>query len=302
LRRSEARGAVLGAAAALGVLLLAAPAGAAAPDPGPVVAAERAFAADGLALGIQASFLKHSADEAIVLAPEPVLAHALYGTPRPKGKPLVWWPLWAAIARSGDLGFTTGPYTYDGQPGGWYFTIWAKQADGGWKWLFDGGPPSDMAAAAPQGSPVAYAAQAARGAGSAARAMTQVSAAEAALRDAAARDLKAAYLAAVADDGRIVGSEAAPPTTRAEIEAELGRRPARAVFAPLGGRASKAGDLAWTYGVAQWTGPDGADQRGHYVRVWRNDKAGWRLLFDEILPAPPLKTPPTKPEASSAAS
>ena len=39
-------------------------------------------------------------------------------------------------------------------------------------------------------------------------------------------------------------------------------------------------------------------QRAHYVRIWRNDKAGWRLLFDELLPAPPLKTPPVTPPAS----
>ena len=78
-----------------------------------------------------------------LLAPEPVLAHAVFAAPRPKGPPLVWWPLWAGISRSGDLGFTTGPYTSDGKPGGYYFTVWATQPDGSWKWLYDGGPPSD---------------------------------------------------------------------------------------------------------------------------------------------------------------
>jgi len=62
-------------------------------------------------------------------------------------------------------------------------------------------------------------------------------------------------------------------------------------YSGLGGQASSAGDLAWTYGLAEWT-KDGAVARGHYLRIWRNDKAGWRLLFDELLPAPPLKTPP----------
>jgi ketosteroid isomerase-like protein len=262
-----------------------------------VVAAERAFAADGLELGVQASFLKHSAPEGVVFAPEPVLAHAIYGRPRPKGPPLVWWPLWAGISVSGDLGFTTGPFTYDGKPGGYYFTVWAKQPDGSWKWLFDGGPPSDTTGAAPKDSPVAYARPAARRAGSAVKAMTEVTAAEAKLHAAAATDLKAAFLAAVADDGRIVGSKAAPPASRAETEAELATRPATALFAPLGGRASDAGDLAWTYGAAKWT-RDGQDQRGHYVRIWRNDAAGWRLLFDELLPAPPLKTPPSTSPAS----
>ena len=95
----------------LAALLLSSPA-LAQPDPSAVVAAERAFAADGLAHGIKRSFLTHSAPDAILFAPDPVKAHELYGprpdTPHP---PLVWWPLWAGIARSGDLGFTTGPAT-----------------------------------------------------------------------------------------------------------------------------------------------------------------------------------------------
>jgi ketosteroid isomerase-like protein len=264
----------------------------AAVDPAPVVAAERAFAADGLAMGVRDSFLKHSAPEGIVFGPEPILAKAAFGAPAAKGPPLVWWPLWAGISRSGDLGFTTGPYTFDGKPRAYYFTVWARQRDGSWKWLFDGGPPSDMTGAAPQGSPVAYARLAAKAAGSPDKAMAEVTTAQTALHAAAKSDVKAAYLAAVADDGRIVGSTAAPPKSRAELETELATRPTSIAFAPLGGQASKAGDLAWTYGAAQWTGKDGAAQRGHYVRIWRNDKAGWRLLFDEILPAPPLNPPP----------
>jgi len=260
------------------------------------VAAERAFAADGLALGVQASFLKHSAPEGIVFAPEPVLAKAAFGQPRPKSVELVWWPLWAAISRSGDLGFTTGPYTRDGQPGGYYFTVWAKQPDGSWKWLYDGGPPSDQTGAAPKDSPVAYAKLAAKQAGSPAKAMDQVMKAEVALHAAARRDARAAVLAMVADDARVVGSAAKPPTDRAGIEAELATRPQSIAFAPLGGQASNAGDLAWTYGVAKWA-TDGAEERGHYVRIWRNDAAGWRVLFDELLPAPPLRAPPVKPQA-----
>jgi ketosteroid isomerase-like protein len=283
---------------ALAALLLAAPAAAKDIDPAPVVAAERAFAADGTELGVQASFFKHSAPDGIVFGPEPILAKAAFGEPRPKGPPLVWWPLWAGIARSGDLGFTTGPFTFDGKPRAYYFTVWSKQADGTWKWLFDGGPPSDMTGASPKDSAVAYAKLSARQAGSPAKAMAQVTEAEKTLHAAATTDVKAAFLAAVADDGRIVGSKAAPPTTRAELEAELATRPTSIAFAPLGGSASNAGDMAWTYGAAAWTAKDGSAQRAHYVRIWRNDRPGWRLLFDELLPAPPLRAPPVAPPAS----
>ena len=275
--------------AALAVLALPAPAAQAATDPAPVVAAERAFAADGAALGIKDSFLKHSADQAIVLQPEPVLAKAVFGAAPASATKLAWWPLWAGIARSGDLGFTTGPFTVNGKPGAWYFTVWAKQPDGGWKWLFDGGPPSDVTGSAPQGSTVAYARASARGVGTPAKAMAQVSRAEIALAAAAKTDVKAAYLAAAADDARIVGSSARPPTNRAETEAELATRPTSIAFSPMGGEASSAGDLAWTYGLASWSA-DGQARRGHYVRIWRNDALGWRLLFDELLPMPVPKS------------
>ncbi|MDB5493945.1 MAG: hypothetical protein JWP86_1282 [Phenylobacterium sp.] len=273
-------------AAALALALAAAQPAHAASDPAPVAAAERAFAADGLALGIKDSFLKHAAPEAIVLNPEPQLARAVYGAAAASKTRLVWWPLWAGIAKSGDLGFTTGPYTVNGEPGAWYFTVWARQPDGGWKWLLDAGPPSDPAGAAPQGSAVAYARPSGRSAGSPAKAMAQVARAEAGLAAAARSDAKAAYLAIVAGDGRVVGSKSKPPASRAELEAELATRPQAISFSPLGGLASSAGDLAWTYGMAAWTA-DGKAGRGHYVRIWRNDARGWRLLFDELLPLPP---------------
>lgn len=276
---------------ALAAALLTAPlpAAAAAVDPAPVVAAERAFAADGLAMGVQGSFLKHSAPEGIVLAPDPTLAKAAFGTPAPKGPDLVWWPLWAGIALSADLGFTTGPYTLGGKPAAWYFTVWAKQPDGSWKWLFDGGPPSDTAGAAPKDSPVAYARLAAKQAGSPARAMTEVSRAEGALAAAARKDVKGAYLAHIATDARVVGSKAKPPADRAALEVELDTRPQVILFSPLGGSASSAGDLAWTYGNAHWTTAEGQGRRGHYVRIWRNDAEGWRLLYDQLLAVPPPK-------------
>lgn len=115
-----------GGFAGLLATILAAPVFAGPVTPAPLVAAERAFAADGLLLGLQASVLKHTAPEGIVLAPEPLLARAVFAEPRPKSPPLVWWPLWAGLARSGDLGSTTGPYTSGGQPGGYYFTVWAR--------------------------------------------------------------------------------------------------------------------------------------------------------------------------------
>ena len=54
-----------------------------------------------------------------------------------------WRPEHGTVARSGDLGFTTGPVTRRGdpQPGpgqiGRYFTIWRRQSDGTWRYVID---------------------------------------------------------------------------------------------------------------------------------------------------------------------
>ena len=273
----------------LALLLIASPA-LAQVDPAPVVAAERAFAADGLALGIKGSFLKHSAPDAVVLAPDPIKAHDLYGArPDQKGPPLVWWPLWAGIARSGDLGFTTGPATYDGKPSGWYFTVWARQPDGGWKWLYDGGAQSAHGDAAPQGSEPAHLAASTGPESTADQAMVQVRAAEAALAERAAEDATAAYLTALAPDARVAGSPGKPATTPQSVADELATRAPKIKFSPLGGSASAAGDLAWTYGDAAWT-QGGKASRGHYVRIWQSRSDGWRLVFDQILPVAGAKS------------
>ena len=251
-------------------------------DPGVVVDAEKAFAADGLAMGIKRSFQKHAAPDAIVLAPDPVDAQSNLAREEDDagGPPLAWWPRWAGIARSGDLGFTTGPYTYDGEPKGWYFTVWARQADGSWKWIFDGGVRADPRQEPGPLSHAEYLQMSGAEAGSAAAAMAEVSAAEADLARRAQESTRIAYLRHLAEDGRLTGSSAPPATGRAAFELELQARPRTLALSPLGGRASAAGDLAFTYGDARWSGG-----RGHYVRIWQKRVPGWKLVYDELVPA-----------------
>jgi hypothetical protein len=112
-----------------------------------------------------------------------------------------------------------------------------------------------------------------------------VKSAEAALADMARTDVKAAYLKVLSQDARVVGSRTAPVDTPAGQAAELATRAPRITFSPLGGEASKAGDLAWTYGDAAWT-TDGKPGRGHYVRIWQRRTSGWALVYDVILRAP----------------
>ncbi|MBI1404671.1 MAG: DUF4440 domain-containing protein [Caulobacter sp.] len=267
--------------------------------PAPIVAAEKAFAADGLAMGVKQSFLKHMADDAIVFQPEPINAReAISKQSDAPGPKLEWWPTWAGIASSGDLGFTTGPYAVDGVRRGHYFTIWERQADGGWKWAYDGGTGSSALQAPGPDRPTAYLTLSDQAPMDPKAAWDAMRAREDDLNQAAASDVTAAYLAALVCEGRIQGSLNAPSQGCASFRGELATRAQQITFAPGGGAVSNAGDLGWTWGEADWT-ENARALRGHYVRVWQRRADGWKLVFDQIIPAPPKKPAPPAPEPAA---
>jgi ketosteroid isomerase-like protein len=257
---------------------------------GPVVAAERAFAAAAQTDGVNAAFLRFSAPDAILFQPDPTLAKAaLQAHPIP-AIPLKWWPAYAGIAVSGDLGFTTGPYVIgDGerQVHGWYFTIWRRQPDGSWRWILDHGPKTREAAPSGTGSQVA--ALAAGHPSPGARAFGDVKSVEARLAAAIAADARAALPHFLADDGRLMRVGPQPAIGAAAWTRLLAAGPERIDSAPLGGGASAAGDLAFTYGTARWR-RDSAEVEGHYVRIWQRRREGWKLIIDNLIAVP--KPPP----------
>ena len=245
-----------------------------------VIAAERAFAADTRERGLKTGFLAALAPDAIVFSPGPVNAREQFAAlpDRPPPRPgLFWWPDFAGVANSGDLGFTTGGATIPVR----YFTVWQRQADGTWRWIYDGGP--QLAALLPgdEHGPVTRLAPATAGAGSAEGALAELAPIEAGLAARAAADGPATLRPWLAGDALVGGSSTATYAGR-DHSAELGRRPARMALRPLGGAASHAGDLAFTYGEARWS--EGADPHwGHYARIWQKRSEGWRLVADIFL-------------------
>ncbi|KQW86385.1 DUF4440 domain-containing protein [Brevundimonas sp. Root1279] len=287
---------------ALPVLLAAAPVGAQTPDAAEVVAAERAFAADGAAMGITASFTKWSLPDAVIIGNGQVqTVRQAYPpeVPRPVDEPILqWWPNFAGMARSGEMGFTTGGVSLNGQRTGHYFTIWKRQDDGSWKWVYDGGSGASAAAVpGPETEPVILPV-AASGSASPEAAMEEVEAAEAVLALAAATNQKAAHLEVLAANGRLYVAPLAPAIGRDQFAAALDGWPASFTFGPTqGGGSSAAGDLVWTYGEAGWSRA-GQERRGHYVRLWQKQADGWRIVLAQLIPAPPPAPP--APEAPSA--
>jgi ketosteroid isomerase-like protein len=126
-------------------------------DAGVLMAVDAHFAALVAEKGF-AAFGDFFADDAVYLpmfAPLLEGHDAIMGSFRPlfddPSVRLTWKPLRADIAKSGDLGWTTGSYevTAKDKDGatvvrhGKYVTIWRKQANGAWKAVLDGGNPDE---------------------------------------------------------------------------------------------------------------------------------------------------------------
>jgi len=270
------------------VLAGAVPASATAPAPegdalDSLIAAERAFAGFTATNGIKRGFLAYAADQAFTFDPGPTpIRPRLQAMPDavPPGEPLQWWPLLAGVANSGDLGFTTGGVNTPTR----YFTVWLRQEDGRWRWIYDGG--IDLAAALPGDpyDPVVRLAPAADGAGSPELALAEVSRIENQLAEAAAGNAPAAHRAWLARDALVAGSTTATLPRQADQDAELARWPAQVSLRRQGGVASRDGDLAFTWGEARWR--DGETPRwGHYARIWQKRTLGWRMVADLQIPA-----------------
>jgi len=250
----------------LPAVLFAAPALAQTPDAAPIVAAERAFAADAPSMGIAGSFNKWSVPEAIVIGGGQAqrIGEAYPDGPRPADEPLLeWWPNFAGIARSGDLGFTTGGVAVNGRRTGHYFTVWKKQPDGSWRWVYDGGSGASAAdVPGPDSEPVILPVgpQLLQVVTSMDRppppmapdwAMTRVREQEAALARAAVTDQKAAHLAAMADNGRLYVAPRPPAIGRDAVCGGPGRLARDVPFRADGGRRAVA---VWRPRLDLWAG------------------------------------------------
>lgn len=265
-------------------------------DPAPVIAAERAFAADALTMGVDRAFLKWAMPGAVLIAggsPQPVEDLFDEGAVfDPATRPLVWWPNWAGIAASGDLGFTTGGVEVNGRRTGHYFTIWQRQADGTWRWVYDGGVPASAAdVPGPESEPQILATSTVAPS-SAEAALGELRAVEAVLAAAAAGDQKAAHLSLLAPDGRLYVGDLPPAIGQAAFPAALDAWPKSFDLSPpLGSGASAAGDLGWTYGRALWKDGE-ANGSGYYVHLWQKRETGWALAFAKLIVDPPAPPAP----------
>jgi ketosteroid isomerase-like protein len=108
-----------------------------------LVKAEKEFAATLAKSGSKAAYASFAAADGLAFRPNPVNAKTFYAS-HPDSKDISWTPVYAKVSRSGDWGFTTGPYTEKGDKTsyGQYLSVW-KANGSKWELALDLGTSSN---------------------------------------------------------------------------------------------------------------------------------------------------------------
>jgi ketosteroid isomerase-like protein len=269
-----------------------------------IIQAERAFNQYCLDHGRHAGWMEFIADDAYLMNRNTLgraEADASLAAETSDTSTLTWEPSYADASLSGDLGYSWGIWVVkgtgpDGQPAqrrGLYLTVWRRQADGRWKFVFDGGRPLPEEAIASIHESLR--AQPAADYGVAAlekdrakleRELWDLDVAFS--QEALTHGPKAAFLAHIADEALLLDRGVRTKTAAAE---KMAREPdgTKLSWAPLHVEMAAAGDLALVWGewLAQDAGPDGkpSEATGVYSALWkRQPGGGWKIVFDNGRP------------------
>ena len=251
-----------------------------------MTSAEKKFYETGQEKGTRAAFLEWLADDAIVFRPGPVNGKEAWGKRTETGLDLVWEPTFAAIARSGDFGYDTGPSKWRGRKSdpqftgfGHFVSIWRKQNDGSWKVALDCGienTRSDVKPALKLVTPTN------RGQGT----LESLQQAQDAFVVTAKLDFTKAFRQFGSDEVRLYRDGSFPTLGKKAGVELLGSEQAGVTMEVMKSDTSSSGDLAYSYGSCSDTRTR-LGRAGHFVQVWQTDAAGmWKLALDwqQLLP------------------
>ena len=116
-----------------------------------VTDADLAFARLAQEQGQWTAFRSTATPDAIWFTPRPSSVQDDLKDAQDPAKSVAWWPIEAWQSCDGTLGVTTGGALWPDGHASRYTTIWRRQPDGGWKWIYDNG--QNLAAPLPRSKP-----------------------------------------------------------------------------------------------------------------------------------------------------
>ncbi len=256
--------------------------------PASLAAAETAFAAHSMREDMRAAFLANFADDGVFVRSGWIVSNEyLRGRPAPAIL-LDWRPQYVEVAHSGELGLSTGPTKIvsktdpAAKPGyGQYVSIWRREGAGPWKVAVDLGisHPEPSLWKEPLEARTTPPALAAGGDG--------IAGAEARFaRVAAQLGARASYDAHGARDLRYYRSGYAPAKGLAVALAAGTAGNEKLEWTVERVETARSGELGYARGrYASVAAPQ--TTLGWFMRVWRQERDGWRIVLDVTNPAAP---------------
>jgi ketosteroid isomerase-like protein len=245
-----------------------------------LIQAEKDFAAYAVAHNTKTAFLKYL-DSAGIVFENGKAVNGIETWNKREVRPgiLNWEPLYAEISASGNLGYTTGPWTF--QPRtisdsviarGQYATVWQLDKQGNWKFIIDLGvnetPIPEMKEVESikvnkiTTTPLDL------------KAMIK---AEEAFTRQFNKDRVHAYELYLSKKTVLNRNRLLPATHADDLERSIKDTPAELKFHVDHSGISTSGDLGYVYGTTL-----NKDKRENYLRVWRKENQGWRIAMEVV--------------------
>ena len=272
-----------------------------------MVDTERAFARMSVQQGIRPSFMAFIADDGILFRPRAVKGkqwmteHPL--PPSDKRPVLSWRPSFADISRSGDIGYTFGPWEYkndvkEAAPSayGHFVTVWKKQVDGTWKFAVDLGVshPQTSFAELPMHDPFLA------GDGGFGPKPDQnryratfIKLEKAFLQSSVTRGARQAFLSYAAPGVRVFREGKTPLEGKGPAALAIPESKGVWSWTPEAWDVSRAHDLAYSYGTYELRDNGKVTETGNYLRIWKEEVfnittgRSWKVVVDVANPIPP---------------
>lgn len=257
-----------------------------------LVAAENYFAGIVKEKGIKKAFLMVSNEEAVIFRPGPVNVRKYFRKQDDSLGLLSWEPALAKISRSGDWGFTSGPYTYKTGPGaaasyGEYLSVWKTDKNQVWKLVLDIGVPHPKPAEEAKlifSNPTRskYFKQWSDNRLQQREDMVMIT--DNLFASTLVKYKNLAYNEFLSDDARFLFPGSQPIEGLSGIQDFLRNQEIRIVTQATSADRAFGGELAYTYGTSEITKND-KTAKYYYVRIWEVQNGKWYVILEVHSPA-----------------
>jgi hypothetical protein len=246
-----------------------------------LIQAEKDFAAYALSNSTKEAFLKFLDNDGIVFDKgSPVNGIETWKKREKSPGILNWHPLYAEIARSGDFGYTTGPWTYQNSLNdtvvarGQYITVWHINDNDEWKFLLDLGvgnlpvnPSSGVKEIIKQKQLTGNGPYPHPG---------LVTAENDFLRSVSENKAKA-YKKYLSDESIVNRNGYLPATKDSEQNKLIELTPSSIEYEIIGMDMSEYMDMGYVYGTTVING-----KTENYLRIWRWEKSEWKIALEVL--------------------